>query len=368
MKIDALHLFRRALPIAGKPYTMASGSLTEVDTLLLKLTLDTGDVGWGETCPLGPTYAAAHAGGAEAALKAMLHGLIGTDAAPQPVHHQMDALLNGHSYAKAAVDIALFDALGHAYGVPVSTLLGGALVSRLPAYYAIGMEQPKNVTKIATNKIKAGYRRLQLKAGGRPLDEDIAAIQALYEAGRGTGTRLVIDANRGWTVRDAITISQACRKLPIIIEQPCNTLAEHQQLRPHLCHPLYLDESINDLDAAISTIGSGLADGFGVKITRLGGLAPALTFRDICGIRNLPHTADDSWGGDIIAAACLHFAATVRPDLLDGVWIAQPHINKTSGYPLSIAAHDGYLDVPQGPGLGVTPDEKLLGDPVEVFV
>ena len=71
---------------------------------------------------------------------------------------------------------------------------------------------------------------------------------------------------------------------------------------------------------------AGIVDGFGMKVTRIGGLQQMAAFRDVCEALNLPHTCDDSWGGDIVAAACTHVAATVKPSLLEGVWLAEPMI------------------------------------------
>jgi L-alanine-DL-glutamate epimerase-like enolase superfamily enzyme len=81
----------------------------------------------------------------------------------------------------------------------------------------------------------------------------------------------------------------------------------------------------------------------------------------------MPHTCDDSWGDDIIAAACVHLGATVRPRLLEGVWIAQPHmdIHYDSDNPIRIEG--GRIQVPTGPGLGVVPDEGVFGKPVASF-
>ena len=76
----------------------------------------------------------------------------------------------------------------------------------------------------------------------------------------------------------------------------------------------------------MTAAGSGLVDGFGMKVTRIGGLQPMTAFRDVCDALNLPHTCDDAWGGDIIAAACTHMGATVRPSLNEGVWLAAPYI------------------------------------------
>lgn len=80
-----------------------------------------------------------------------------------------------------------------------------------------------------------------------------------------------------------------------------------------------MDESGINLNTAITDAGTGLVDGFGMKVTRVGGLHPMRAFRDLCAARNLPHTCDDSWGGDIMAAACTHIGATVAPELLEDV-------------------------------------------------
>ena len=99
-------------------------SVKALPSTLVRVTTDDGVVGWGETCPLGPTYLEAHAEGARAALRQFAPALIGAD--PSNLHAVQDAMdgaLRGHAYAKSAVDIACWDVLGRALGVPVSTLL-----------------------------------------------------------------------------------------------------------------------------------------------------------------------------------------------------------------------------------------------------
>jgi len=129
-------------------------------------------------------------------------------------------------------------------------------------------------------------------------------------------------------------------------------------------HPIYLDESGTSLNTAITAAGTGLADGFGMKVTRIGGLHPMRAFRDLCAARNLPHTCDDAWGGDIIAAACVHMAATVAPERMEGVWLAEPYIDGHYDPTGGIAIEGGHIVRPTGAGLGISPDEALFGDPV----
>ena len=82
--------------------------------------------------------------------------------------------------------------------------------------------------------------------------------------------RLAVDANRGWTMRDAIFVSQECRDIPFVMEQPCNTIEEIATIRQQLNHPIYVDESGEDINTVLRLIGERLVDGFGMKVTRIG--------------------------------------------------------------------------------------------------
>jgi L-alanine-DL-glutamate epimerase-like enolase superfamily enzyme len=367
MKIREIHIYQHDLPVKNGPYTMANSEVWALDTTLVKLLSDNGLIGWGETCPVGPTYAQSHALGARAALLQIAPALIGADLLGiRALHRQMDSQLNGHQYAKAAIDIAAHDLLGKYTGLSVAALLGGAMTDRLPSYYATGIGLPDDIARLAKDKVAEGYRRLQIKVGGRTAEIDIAVIRKVWEVVAGKA-RLAIDGNRGWTTADAVRVSSACADIPFVMEQPCNTIEELQSIRGRLQHPVYMDENGVDLPTVLTAAGSGLVDGFGMKITRIGGLQPMTTFRDICEARSLPHTCDDSWGGDIIAAACAHIAATVKPRLLEGVWLAQPYIEGHYDTKNGIKIERGHISLPAGPGLGVVPDEGLFDAPIASF-
>ena len=367
MKITEVHVYQHELPVRHGPYRMASGAVWSLTTTLVKLVSDSGHVGWGETCPVGPTYAEAHAGGALAALQRMGQGLIGADPLPLLLHRQMDGLLNGHSYAKAAVDIAAHDLWGKSLGVSVADLLGGALTDRVPSYYSIGVATPDEAARIAAEKLAEGYPRLQVKIGGRPVEEDIAAVRKVWEVLRGSGMRLAVDGNRGLTTRDALRIGRECPDIPFVMEQPCDTIDDLRKIRPQIHHGLYMDENGTSLDIALGAAGTGLVDGFGMKLCRIGGLHPMRAFRDICAARSLPHTSDNAWGGDIIAAACTQIGATVTPRLMEGVWLAAPYIEGNYDPENGIQIEGGHIVRPQGPGLGVSPDETGFGAPVASY-
>jgi L-alanine-DL-glutamate epimerase-like enolase superfamily enzyme len=84
-------------------------------------------------------------------------------------------------------------------------------------------------------------------------------------------------------------------------------------------------------------------------------------------IRHLPHTCDDAWGGNVIAAACTHVAATVRSDLCEGAWLAAPYIDGNYDTENGISIQGGFITLPKGPSLGVVPDLEHFGHPVASF-
>ena len=301
-----------------------------------------------------------------AVLAELAPALLGTRALPRPAMAAMDAVALGQPYAKAAVDIAVHDLAARSLGVPVSDLLGGALRDRVPSYYAVGIGSPEETARTAREKLAEGYPRIQLKIGGRDVAEDIAVIRKVAET-IGTGARLVADGNRGLSGVQAVTLSRACADIPMVLEQPCATLEEIAMIRGQVCHPLFLDEATLDVDTVATVMGRGLADGFGMKITRVGGLQAMATIRDLCAARNMPMTCEDSWGGDITAAACVHMGATLRPGLLEGVWLAAPYIAQGYSAEGQVMVEAGHVTVPKGPGLGIVIDPARVGAPVRSF-
>ncbi len=367
MRISEIHVYQKNLPVVGGPYTMARMSLDSIDTTIVKLVSDTGLVGWGEVAPIGPVYQPQHALGARAAIAEMAPNLVGQSAlAPLLLRRRMDGLLTGHNYAKSAIDIAVMDLLGKHYGVRVCELLGGAETERLPGYYATGVGSPGDISKLAADKVAEGYRRIQIKAGGREVGIDIEVVHKVWEK-IGGKAQVVVDTNRGMTASQAMRLSLACRDIPFVFEQPCNTMEEVAAIRHQVAHPILIDENTESLNDVLRAISLGVCDGFGLKLGRLGGLNAMATVRDICAARSMPHSCEDSWGGDIVAAAIMHIGATVEPRLLEAVWTAGTYIEENYDPENGINIDAGYFDLPTGPGLGIRPDESRIGELLASF-
>ena len=268
--------------------------------------------------------------------------------------------LNGHNYAKAAIDMAVMDILGKHYKLRTCDLLGGAVRETLPAYFAVSKGEPDEVARKAKDKMLQGYKRLQIKSGGREVSQDIETLHKVYEQ-VGNKVRLVVDANRGMTTSQAMQLSLACRDIPFVLEQPCNTMEEVAAIRPQIPHPIALDENIEGITDLIRVLSMNACDTLGLKLTRVGGLNAMVSLREICEARNLPHTCEDSWGGDILSAAILHIAATIKPNLLESVWTAGNYIEEHYDPDNPIRSTDAIFTLPAGHGLGANPQKDRIG-------
>ena len=182
----------------------------------------------------------------------------------------------------------------------------------------------------------------------------------------GNRVRLAVDGNRGMPTRDALLLSQACRDIPFVLEQPCDSLDEIAAIRAAAASP-GVSRRRGHRPADRDPRRQWSRRWLWHENNPYRGLTPMATFRDLCEARHLPHTVDDSWGGDIIAAACVQMGATVNPKLFEGTWLAQPYIEGHYDPTQGIAIENGYIPVPGGPGLGVVPDEAIFTRTVASF-
>ena len=205
---------------------------SSLDSTLVRITTDEGLVGWGETCPVGPTYQPHHAKGARAALMEMAPGLIGCDPTQiLTLHRTMDSLLAGHRYAKAAVDIAAYDVTGKKLRLRVVDLLGGAATERVPTYYAVGIGDPDETAAIAADRWRRRGTHACRSRSGIVRSRSISRSYA--RSGNGWEPRCASP----WTATvrsppgDTLRLSRECPDVPFILEQPCNTVDEFAGFR-----------------------------------------------------------------------------------------------------------------------------------------
>lgn len=308
MKIVRVFAHRVELPLHEGSYKWSGGkSVSVFDSTLVGVETDGGLVGYGEVCPLGPFYLPAYAEGVRAGLRELAPHLLGLDPrALGQLNQRMDAALKGHPYVKSGIDIACWDLLGKATGLPVCLLLGGRFGERVRLYRAISQLPPEEMARNVADYRAQGYTRFQLKVGGDP-DQDIARIRQVREVLPPTD-RLVADANTGWTQHEAMRVVRAVRDLDVYIEQPCLTYEECLAVRRHTDHPFVLDENVDGIEMLLRAKADLAMDIVNLKISKLGGLTKTKQLRDLCVSMGIAMTLEDSWGGDVTTAAIAHLA------------------------------------------------------------
>lgn len=363
MKISRIFAHQVDLPLVEGSYKWSGGkSVSVFDSTIVGVETDDGLVGYGEVCPLGPFYLPAYAEGVRAGIKEIAPHLIGCD--PRELvklNDRMDAALKGHPYVKSGIDIACWDILGKATGLPVCVLMGGRFGERVTLYRAISQEAPETMASKVAGYQAEGYSRFQLKVGG-DADVDIERIREVRAILKPTD-RLVADANTGWTQHEAVRVVRAVRDLDVYIEQPCLSYEQCLAVRRMTDHPFVLDESVDSIDMLLRAQADLAMDVVNLKISKLGGLTRARQARDLCASMGIAMTLEDSWGGDITTAAIAHFAHST-PEAFRFTstdFNSYVTVSTASGAPERLS---GSFAASSEPGLGIEPRHEVLGSAV----
>jgi L-alanine-DL-glutamate epimerase-like enolase superfamily enzyme len=363
MKIKRIRAYQVDLPLFEGSYKWSGGkSVSVFDSTVVEIETDTGVIGYGEVCPLGPFYLPAYANGVRAGIVELGRHLIGENPIElQKLNRLMDAALKGHAYVKSGIDMACWDILGKVTNQPVCTLMGGRYGESVNLYRAISQEAPEAMANKVAGYRAEGYKRFQLKVGGDAA-VDIARIQAVA-AKLQPGDRLVADANTGWLMHDAMRVVKAVKDVDVYIEQPCLSYEECLSIRRHTNNPFILDEVIDSVDVLMKGNADLAMDVVNLKISKFGGLTKVKQARDLCVSLGIAMTLEDSWGGDIITAAIAHLAQSTPPEFQFSATDFNSYVSVSiaDGAPQRI---DGKMSASTAPGLGITPKMNVLGKPV----
>lgn len=363
MKITGIRAYQVDLPLKEGRYRWSNNNFVDVfDSTVVAVETDAGITGWGECCPLGSAYLPAYAPGVRSGLAEIAPKLIGLDPRDLAVlNRHMDAVLRGHPYVKSAIDVACWDILGKASGLPLYTLLGGKAQDDIRLYRAISQIEPDAMAKNVAGYRAEGYTRFQLKVGA-DADSDIARIRAC-RAILPASDVLVADANTGWTMHEAARVVNAVRDLDVYIEQPSPTYEECLATRRRSPLPFVLDEVIGGVGDLMRAIAEGAMDVVNLKISKVGGLTRARQMRDLCITAGVPMIIEDTWGGDIVTASIAHLAQSTPEEFTFAATDFNSYGTKeiAAGAPKRV---NGVMRAAEAPGLGVEPVMAALGEPV----
>lgn len=358
MKITRVETIVANIPYV-KPFVITGGPNTIGDHVLVLVHTDDGYVGIGEGAPM-TAYS-------EETQKDILYGvrdylapaLIGADPFDvEAIHHRMNCALPGHHFAKAAIDLALYDIMGKSLGVPAYKLLGGKVRDRIPVAWVVGMGSIDEMVAEAVHHVERyGFSTVKLKIGRDPR-KDVDLVREVRTA-LGPDVKIRVDANQGYDVATAIRVLRQLERYDLeLVEQPVprNNILGLAEVAAALDVPVEADESMFDHYDAMTLVRLKACDVINIKIMKPGGLYNAKKVAAICeaaGITCLVGSMVEFGPG---TAAGLHFAAAHRVvahacEPVGGFLYRDDVVEEDFSLE---AVVDGCLPVPEKPGLGIT--------------
>ncbi|TXE10147.1 mandelate racemase/muconate lactonizing enzyme family protein [Seonamhaeicola algicola] len=355
----------------SKSFFFSQWEYSERCICVVKVTATNGTYGWGEGYGPAPVL--------EAGIKLLEPFVVGENPLENEViwnkmyRKTLDFARRGILVASmSAIDIAIWDLKGKILGLPVSTLLGGAHRNRVQPYatglYFTDHNNPsKDFEEEARLYISQGFKAMKMKVGlGIKADvENVAKMRSVI----GPDIKLMVDSNHAYTLREATELARKIEKYDIgWFEEPLSPefYEQYSELRQKTTIPISGGECEYLRFGFQQLIQNKSVDIIQPDICASGGLTEAKRISALAsanGVDIIPHT----WGTSIGIHVALHFISNIesvpgrmyQPDFLMEYDQTENGLREKLTFP-SIEMKDGYIEVPNRPGLGIDVDEDVL--------
>ena len=357
MKIESITLHHLRMPLVS-PFETSFGREIERECVIVELQAD-GLTGWGEcVASYNPGYNYETTGTAWHILKEFVAPLVlGKHIKDAPDFQQLVEGIRGHLLAKAGVEMALWDLLGKRDGKSLCEMLGGER-AKVEVGVSVGLqESPELLVRTVTQYVEKGYARIKIKIKpGRDVGDASAVRKAFPKI------RLQVDANSAFSLESAQALKPLDELDLLLIEQPLfeDDIWDHHKLQKEFKTPICLDESIVSPRHARYAIEMNACRVINIKAGRLGGISQGVMVHDLCLEHGLPVWCGGMLETNVGRASNLALAS-MKNFVLPGDISASDRY-----YPRDITNEtfrlnsDSTIDVPRGPGLGITIDEAAL--------
>jgi O-succinylbenzoate synthase len=359
MRIERIRVIRIPMQLVN-PLRTSDGAHQSRDAVLVEITDASGYVGWGENvAPVGVSYAD---DSAQQSYEAMVNLLI-----PEVTQHEVFVAdlfaanwwgIEGHHFAKHAIESALWDIHAKRQGESLASVLGG-VTDVVEVGAVVGMHDTIDaVVDEVMQRINEGYARVKIKIAPGHDSDVLAAVRDAV----GIEYALQADANGAYSASDVDLLCSFDSFALQFIEQPfaAHDLDSHRQLSQRCATSVCLDESVMTTAQLLTALDLGACDVVNIKPSRVGGIREAIAMHDVLVERGV-----DAWVGGMLEtgigrASCLALASmpgfTLTPDLSASSRYFQRDV--TTPFVLD----DGCLHVPQGMGIGVEPLAEVLAE------
>jgi len=292
MKIVTIDTYALILPVK-EIYGGAAGFLEDCRSLIVRLELENGVEGWGEGTQGRPgnTYETLETMEIMTQ-KCFAPALIGMNVEETGnVIGKLHAVRLGHPIAKAAIETAVFDALGKLYRLPLCRFFGGPYRGEIELVGGLGMDLgPEAIGERARQLKHEGFLTFKIKIGQRDHQKDIERVRAVRQA-VGDDASIRVDGNAAYSFTDARSILNALSRFHITdAEQPLarGDLKSLAELRRTVGIPIAAQESVSSSQDALAVLEEQAADLIKIKLTHIGGFHKALEVAAVVGAKGLP--------------------------------------------------------------------------------
>jgi L-alanine-DL-glutamate epimerase-like enolase superfamily enzyme len=355
MRITSLEAIPYSLPFE-RPYVTARGRLERREMVLVRLRTDVGPVGLGEAVPLSLRGGASLEATVRELRESVAPAVVGSDpergasAAASPVASGLSAP------AAAAIEVALLDLAAKLEEIPLWRLLGAGSAQPVECNATLVAGPPNAVGSEAERWLERGFSTFKLKVG---VQGDVGQVEAV-RATAGPRVRIRVDANGSWSPEEAVMRLTAMERYGLeLAEQPAADLEGLAAVRSQTAVPIAADESVASPEDASRAVDAGACQLATAKLVKVGGVHPT---RRIAA--RLPVYLSSALDGPVGIAAAAHAVQALRDErVLAPVahGLATQLLFDGTIASVECDVRDGFLRLPDGPGLGVEIDEEALG-------
>ncbi|KAB8181198.1 mandelate racemase/muconate lactonizing enzyme family protein [Microbispora catharanthi] len=354
MTIAAVHVHRLVAPL-HTPFVTALAHLTHVSTVVVEIVDRDGRSGFGEAPEVWTVTGSSLASSEACVTEAFAPLLIGRNADDLVENcRRVSRAVIGNEPAKAAVDIALHDLAAVRLGVPLVRLLGGSRLV-VPTDVSLAAGTVDSLATAAKSRAAEGFDVLKVKVG-TDAATDVNRVTAVRQA-VGPEVRIRLDANQGWTPREAVRVIRSLEDAGMgveFVEQPVNyrDMEGLAWVSDRVETPIMADESVFDVHDLVEVIRRRAADLINVKLAKSGGLSAARTLLELTRAQGmgtiLGSMLETEIGTGAAASLVAAYGTTMVSDLDAVWWLQRPAV--VGGMRYQGAA----VVLPDAPGLGIS--------------
>jgi L-Ala-D/L-Glu epimerase len=354
MKITEVRLGMLRVPLKT-PFKTALRTVDAVEDIVVAIHTDTGHVGYGEAAATAVITGDTHGSIIEAIDRIIAPRLVGQDIANlNHITRLIQTALERNTSAKAAVEIAVYDLWGQLYEAPLYRMLGGG-DPVVTTDITISVDYIDKMVADSISAVERGFESLKIKVG-KDIGVDIERVKAIHAAVEGRAL-LRLDANQGWTAKQAVFAMHALEDAGVhleLLEQPVRAqdIAGLKYVTDRVHTAVMADESVFGPLEVIELIKQHAADIINIKLMKTGGISNAIRIADIASLYGVECMIGCMIETSISVAAAVHLAVA-KSDVITKVDLDGPSLCAFDPVDGGVTFNESEISVGDAPGLGI---------------